>query len=213
MLKELLSNTLPFVILAILATAGITLLILCLYPGLLGEGYRREDVILPFTVGMRTVLLRLRQVDSEVACRPEQSQDGGRVRDPAGRNHLRHLFERQRHDPDELRRLRTRTTGVPHRPAPEKVTHLRAAAGAGVDRGQMREVHGPVAGLLEELALRRLSGILPRIDPAARQLQREGTERLAPLAHQDHLAVLRNRHHRRKPPALEHPVLDGRPTR
>src|SRR5919112_2896840 len=75
----------------------------------------------------------------------------------------------------------------------------------------MLEPHGAKTRLLEQLALRRLARVLAPIHASARQLQREGAQRLAPLAHQDDPAFLREGHHGREPAALEHPVLDGRP--
>src|SRR5919202_1267481 len=107
--------------------------------------------------------------------RPQETQHRGGVGDRTFRDPLQGLFERQLHDPYELRRFRAWSPGIPHRPAPEEMADLVAAPRAGVDRDEVLQSHGPKPGLLEELPFGRRPGILTLIDPAARQLQRERT--------------------------------------
>src|SRR5215210_8590782 len=106
-----------------------------------------------------------------------------------------------------------RTTLVLHRRTSEKVADLRAPSGAGVHGDEVLQPLGPVARLLEELSTGRPLGLLVRIDPAAGQLQREGTQGLPPLAHEHHVSPARERYHGGEPAALQDAVLDPGPTR
>src|ERR687893_1174927 len=182
-------------------------------PGSGSTGRRLEDALsasrLPGIWPSKCILCLVRRQSP----RPQEPQHRGGVGDRAVRDSLQSYFKRQLHDPYELRRFRTWSPGIPHRPAPEEVADLVGAPGAGVDRDEMLQSHGPKPSLLEELPFGRRPGLLALIYPAARQLQRERTQRLAPLAHQNHLAIFGDGHHRGEPAALEHPVVDGRPVR
>src|SRR5215211_6930112 len=78
---------------------------------------------------------------------------------------------------------------------------------------QMLQFLGPIARLLEELPTGRPLRLLAGIDPTARQLQREGTKRLPPLAHEHHVSPARDRYHGGEPAALQDAVLDPCPIR
>ena len=107
--------------------------------------------------------------------RPQEPEHRGRVGDATARDHPQSLPERHLYHLYELRRFGTGTFGVAHGPAPEEVADLGGTPGAGVYRDEALELLGPEPGLLEELAPGGLTGVLAFVDPAARQLQREGS--------------------------------------
>src|ERR671917_1297868 len=144
---------------------------------------------------------------------PQKPEHRRRVRDAPVPDHRKGLPERHLHHPDNLRRLRRGPPPVLHRQAPEDVPHLRAPPGARVHARQPLEPLCPVPGLLQKLPPRRLPGVLPGLDPAARQLEREPADRLPPLTHEDHVVALGHGDHGREPLALQHAVLDNLPAR
>ena len=79
--------------------------------------------------------------------------------------------------------------------------------------GQVREILSPVPRLLQKLSLGCLPRVLSSLQTPARQLQRERTDRLAPLPDEHHVPLVRQRYDRREPCALKDTVLDLRPVR